>query len=193
MPSASLKPRDIPNLITGLRILLVVPVLGLLLQEHYALGLLLFFVAGLSDGVDGYLAKRFGWTSRLGSLLDPIADKLLLMGTVLALGWQGHLPAWLVLLVVLRDVVILGGALVYHYWVEPLQARPSRISKLNTLNQLALVLAIICDLGIRPLPDALLTILLYATALTTLWSGVGYSWQWGAQALKRRGRQHNGT
>jgi cardiolipin synthase len=99
MASLPVKPRDIPNLITGLRILLVAPFLWLLLEEHYGAALLLFVIAGISDALDGFLAKYYGWTSELGGLLDPIADKLLLMGAILALGWLNELPGWLVMLV----------------------------------------------------------------------------------------------
>ena len=90
-----MKWRDLPNLISVFRIVLVVPIEYLLLQQHYVSAMILFFLAGISDGLDGFLAKRFNWTSRLGSVLDPLADKLLLVCTYLVLGWLGHLPWWL--------------------------------------------------------------------------------------------------
>jgi cardiolipin synthase len=172
----------IPNLITLARILLVPPILWLVLQERFGAALLLFLVAGVSDGIDGFLAKRFGWTSWWGGILDPLADKLLLMGTVLALGWEGILPPWLVALIVLRDVVIVSGALAYHYFFEPVEATPLLISKLNTLMQIMLVLTVIFDRSIMALPDALLTTLFAATALTTLWSGAAYVVEWSRRA-----------
>ena len=141
--AAVLKLRDLPNLITGLRILMVAPLLWFLQQQQYAVALCLFIVAGASDGIDGFLAKHHGWTSRLGGILDPLADKLLLIGCIVTLSWLGDLPVWLVILVILRDLVIIGGALSYHYFIEPFQAEPLAISKANTLAQLALVLAII--------------------------------------------------
>ncbi len=151
-----LKARDIPNLITGLRILLVPPFLWLLLQERYGAALLLFVIAGISDALDGFLAKYYGWTSELGGLLDPIADKLLLIGAILALGWLNELPVWLVTLVILRDAVIVAGAVSYHLMIERVQASPLLISKLNTLMQLTLVFAVIVNYGMIPLPPRLL-------------------------------------
>ena len=103
--------RDIPNIISVLRIVLVVPIIVLMLEQQFAAALLLFFVAGLSDGLDGYLAKRNNWGSRLGSILDPLADKLLLISSYVALGWLGLIPVWLVAVVLIRDIVIVSGAL----------------------------------------------------------------------------------
>lgn len=177
-----LKTRDIPNLITSLRILLVPPFLWLLLQERYGAALLLFTVAGVSDALDGFLAKHYGWTSELGGLLDPLADKLLLIGAILALGWLRELPVWLVALVILRDVVIVTGAVGYHLMVERVQASPLLISKLNTLMQLTMVFVVIVHYGMMTLPSWLLTGWIYVTALTTVWSGTAYVWQWGQRA-----------
>src|SRR3990172_3309285 len=102
--------KDIPNIISLLRMALVPPVVILLLNGYYGWALLVFVSAGLSDGLDGYLAKRFGWRSRLGAILDPLADKLLLVASYLTLGWLGQLPLWLVAVVVGRDIVIVAGA-----------------------------------------------------------------------------------
>ncbi len=193
MAPRSLEPRDIPNLITTLRILLVVPFLWLLLEERYGPALALFVIAGVSDALDGFLAKYYGWTSELGGLLDPIADKLLLLGAILALGWLNELPGWLVALVIGRDLVIVGGALAYHLLVERLQAAPLMISKLNTLTQLVLVCAIIIHYGLIPLPEAVLDTLIYLTALTTIWSGAAYVWRWGWLAWSKSRRSPAGS
>ncbi|MBS1224087.1 MAG: CDP-alcohol phosphatidyltransferase [Proteobacteria bacterium] len=184
MASLIFKPRDIPNLITGLRILLVAPFLWLLLEECYGAALALFVIAGVSDALDGFLAKYYGWTSELGGLLDPIADKLLLIGAILALGWLRELPGWLVALVIGRDLVIVGGAVAYHLRVERFHAAPLMISKLNTLVQLALVCAVIVHYGLTPLPGWLLTGAIGLTALTTVWSGAAYVWHWGRLARR---------
>ncbi|HOB61533.1 MAG TPA: CDP-alcohol phosphatidyltransferase family protein [Candidatus Competibacteraceae bacterium] len=189
MAPLPLRARDIPNLITGLRILLVAPFLWLLLEERYGAALLLFVIAGVSDALDGFLAKYYGWTSELGGLLDPIADKLLLMGAILALGWLGELPGWLVALVILRDLIIVGGSISYHLLIERFQASPLPISKLNTFMQLGLVCAVIVHYGVLPLPPWSLTALIGLTALTTAWSGVAYIGCWGRLAwLKTRAR-----
>ena len=101
-----MKPSDIPNLITVVRILLVVPVAWALLQQQYVIALVLFFVAGVSDGLDGFLAKQFNWTSRLGAILDPLADKALLVTCYAALAWVGLLPVWLLVLVVDDSITV---------------------------------------------------------------------------------------
>ena len=181
-----LQARHIPNLITGLRIVLVAPFLWLLLEERYGPALLLFIIAGVSDGLDGFLAKYFGWTSELGGLLDPLADKLLLMGAMLALGWLNELPVWLVALVVTRDVIIVIGAVSYHWLIERFSAAPLPVSKINTLLQLLLVLAVIVHYGMVALPDGLIDGLIGLTALTTVWSGAAYIRRWGRQAMSWR-------
>lgn len=177
--------RDLPNLITGLRILLVAPFLWFLFKEAYGPALLLFSLAGLSDALDGFLAKRYGWTSELGGLLDPLADKILLIGAILTLAWLGELPVWLAVLVVARDGIIVGGAVLYHLRIERFQAAPLLISKLNTLLQLLLTGAVILHYGLLPLPAWLLAGLLYLTALTTVWSGAVYVWRWGRLARQK--------
>ena len=180
-----LEPRDIPNLLTVLRILLTVPVAWLLLTRHYSSALALFAFAGISDGLDGYLAKHYGWESRLGSLLDPLADKLLLVLAFIALGWIGLIPIWLVVLVIARDLVIVSGAVYYHFQVERLEAAPSLLSKLNTLVQILLVILVVCDAGPLPLPDVLIDGLIWAVLATTVLSGVTYVFVWTRRAKQR--------
>jgi cardiolipin synthase len=180
--------RDIPNLITLARLLLVPPIVVALLSDRYDVALALFVAAGASDALDGFLAKRFDWTSRLGGLLDPIADKLLLVSCYLALTWQGLLPVWLTVLVIGRDVVILAGAVLYHTLIERLEAAPSVISKLNTLTQLLLAVAVLFNYGAQALPAGWLDLLIHAVFATTLLSGIDYVWTWGWRAWnKKRG------
>jgi cardiolipin synthase len=176
------KARDIPNLITVGRILLVPPVVWALLQEKYSLALLLFFVAGASDALDGFLAKRYDWTSRLGALLDPLADKALLVSCYAVLTWNGLLPVWLLVLVLLRDLVIVSGAVVYHFRIERLEAEPTLISKLNTLMQILLVLLVIVYQAFHWGDPAWLGTLVYLVTLTTIWSGIDYVVIWGRRA-----------
>ncbi len=184
----ALKPRNIPNVLTILRLFLIVPIIWLLLQERFGETLVLFVIAGATDGIDGFLAKQFGWTSALGSILDPLADKALLTSTILVLGWQENLPSWLVVMVVLRDVLIVLLAIGYHYLVEPLKPEPIFISKINTLFQILLVLTILFSNGAVPLPTTLIMLLVYCVGLTTLLSGLTYGWKWGRRALQRRGQ-----
>jgi cardiolipin synthase len=174
--------RDIPNVITLFRIVLVLPVIYLLLKREFSYALVLFFVAGLSDGLDGYLAKRNNWTSRLGSILDPLADKLLLVFSYLALGWLGEIPMWLVIAVMARDVVIVVGAIAYHELIGQYDMMPSWISKTNTFFQIILVLAVVFSAGAYKLPPWSLDSLVYTVAVTTTLSGINYVWVWGRRA-----------
>ncbi|MGD8615148.1 MAG: CDP-alcohol phosphatidyltransferase family protein [Gammaproteobacteria bacterium] len=179
-----MRARDIPNLITLGRILLVAPTGWALVQQHYPLALTLFMVAGLSDGVDGFLAKHYNWTTRLGALLDPLADKALLVCSYAALTWTGLLPVWLFVLIILRDIVIVSGAAVYHFRIARLEAAPTRISKLNTVLQILLVLLIIFgQLSPWVNPDWV-GLLVYVVALTTLWSGLDYVVTWSRRARR---------
>lgn len=177
-----MKRSDIPNLITGARIFLVPPTMWALLEHHYSVALTLFFVAGASDGLDGFLAKHYGWTSRLGALLDPLADKALLISCYLALTWTGLLPLWLVALVLLRDVVIVSGAMVYHFRIARLDADPTLISKLNTLMQITLVLLVIVQQATGWGEPGWIQILIYVVAVTTIWSGIDYVVTWSRRA-----------
>ena len=177
-----MKRSDIPNLITVIRILLVVPVGWALLQQQYLLALVLFFVAGASDGLDGFLAKQFGWTSRLGAILDPLADKALLVTCYAALAWVGLLPVWLLALVVARDLVIVAGAVVYNFHIERLEAAPTLISKLNTLLQILLVLVIITQQLNDWFAPVWVTALIYAVTVSVVWSGLDYVITWGRRA-----------
>jgi cardiolipin synthase len=180
----SLQPKDLPNLISALRLVAVGPVVYLLISEQYAWGLLLFALAGLSDGVDGFLAKRYGWQSRLGGILDPLADKALLICCYLVLGAMGLIPLWLTLAVVLRDLIIVCGGLLYHYLVAKVQTTPIFLSKINTLVQIVLVVAVIADAGPLPLPGPWIATLIWACLATTLLSGLLYVLVWGSMARR---------
>lgn len=180
-----MKASDIPNIITVFRFLLVPPLVLLLLQEQFGLGLLIFGVAGFSDGLDGYLAKRFNWTSRLGALMDPLADKLLLVSSFITLGWLERIPLWLVSVVILRDLVIVVGALLYNFRIERLEADPSMVSKLNTFTQIMLVLAVLLSQVVKGVPYLWMDVLLYCVLVTTLWSGFDYVWRWSRRAWRK--------
>jgi cardiolipin synthase len=183
-----LAPRDIPNLISIARILMVAPLVVLLLHRRFDVALALFLLAGLSDALDGFLAKHYHWQSRLGGILDPLADKLLLVATTLSLGWLGILPLWLVGLVLARDLIIVFGALAYDVLIAEIQPEPTPISKLNTLLQILLVLTAIFGVAVMPVPNGLMQGLIGAVALTTLASGVLYVMDWSHRA-RRNGRK----
>lgn len=174
-----LRARHIPNIISLLRVLLVYPVAHFLLTGRYDLALALFIVAGLSDAVDGFLAKHFHWQSKLGSLLDPLADKLLLL-TCFILGAQlGLLPMWVTAAVVARDAVILGGATAYYFLLHPFEGHPHWTSKVNTFLQLVLIVAVLFHHGVTALPSFLMNTLTGLVLLTTALSGVIYVMVWG--------------
>jgi len=177
--------RDLPNLITIFRFFMVPPVIWLLLQERFTGALVLFALAGFSDALDGFLAKRYDWTSRLGERMDPLADKALLVSSYLALGWLQIIPAWLVLLVIVRDVVILVGAITYYFHIEQVDADPTFVSKLNTFAQILLVIAMVLNQDIWPLPPAWIPVLIYSVTATTILSGIDYVWTWGLRAWKK--------
>jgi cardiolipin synthase len=168
-----------------LRIALVAPILMLILQGGFGWALALFWLAGFSDGVDGYLAKRFNWHTRLGALLDPIADKLLVAGLFITLAYTGHIPVWLAATVILRDVVIIAGATAYNFLVRPVQGEPTRVSKLNTALQLLFLLFVISRAGFGWPDEISITILGASVLITVIISGVDYVWSWSRRA--RRG------
>jgi cardiolipin synthase (CMP-forming) len=177
--------RDIPNIISLLRLLAVIPIVFLLLEHRYGWALVLFAAAGISDGLDGFLAKRFGWRSRLGGILDPLADKVLLVACFLVLGTLSLIPVWLVVAAVFRDLLITGGALLYNYRVEELEAAPIVASKVNTVLQILLVVLVMADAGPVPLPDWLISFLVWACLGTVLVSGAQYVWIWGGKARRK--------
>lgn len=172
----------IPNAISLLRIALVIPILMSILYAEYGWALALFFFAGFSDGLDGYLATRFGWQTRLGGLLDPVADKLLVAGLFITLAWVQQIPAWLAAIVILRDVVIFSGAVAYNFLIEPVRGEPTRISKLNTALELMFLLFVLCRAGFG-WPDAItITVLGASILVTVVISGLDYVVSWSRRA-----------
>jgi cardiolipin synthase len=177
--------KDIPNLISIMRIVLVGPVVWALATEQYVLALILFAVAGISDGLDGFLAKHFHWESRLGSLLDPIADKLLLVASFATLTWLGLLPLWLLWLVLARDLIIISGGLVYHYWIGQFELTPLWSSKINTVLQIALVLLVLIQQQWLPGLQLVVTIGLWLVVASVINSGTEYVLVWGKRAWRQ--------
>lgn len=165
----------LPNLICVLRIVITVPIVWLLVGGQYELALFLFLAAAASDGLDGWLAKTFGWTSEAGKVLDPLADKLLLVSVFITLALVGLVPAWLAAVAVARDVVIGVGAGVYRWLFGPLDGRPTRLSKLNTLVQLLFIVAVIGQAGYPLVPQWIVLALGAAVFVTTVISGVDYT------------------
>jgi cardiolipin synthase len=161
------KLKYIPNMICVARIILVAPIVWSLLEERYALALGLILIAGLSDALDGYLARRFDWRTRLGGLLDPAADKFLMFSAFVTLAWIGLVPAWFSAVVVGRDVIIIGGTIVYQLTVAPIHGEPTGTSKLNTVLQILFVLMTITNAWLAQPPKFALH-LLGAAILATI-------------------------
>jgi cardiolipin synthase len=181
----------LPNAITILRMLLVVPLAWLIVEHRYVAALGVAAAAGASDALDGFIARRGGWRSRLGGLLDPIADKLLLTVAFIALAVVGGLPGWLALLVVCRDLVIVVGAIAYHAIVGRFDAAPSRLSKWTTLVQIVCVLFVLVNLsGLSLRLSALfpqwLAELYLLTAALTVASGIHYIVVWGVRTWRNK-------
>ena len=172
----------LPNAISLFRIALIPPVLFLVVQAQYGWALALFFIAGFSDGVDGYLAVRFDWQSRLGGLLDPAADKLLMIGIFVTLAWGGHIPVWLAAAVIGRDAIIVVGALAYNYVFEPVEGEPTRISKVNTALQILFVLFVLSRAGYGWPAEITITLLGAAVFVTVVISGTDYVLSWTQRA-----------
>ncbi len=177
--------RDIPNLISVFRILLVIPVVLALLDDQFGLAMILFAIAGASDGLDGFLAKHYHWESRLGSILDPLADKLLLVASFASLVWLGLLPAWLLWLVLGRDIVIVAGGLAYHYLLGQYTLLPLWSSKANTLFQILLVLAVIIQHYAGLSIELWINIGIWLVVLSVLISGMEYIIVWGRKAWRQ--------
>ena len=179
---------NLPNLITLGRLLLVPLAIWLILDASYAVAFWVFVAAGLSDGLDGFIAKRFDRRTRLGALLDPIADKTLLVSVFVTLGWVGALPKWIVILVVFRDVMIIGGFLLIQTTAAPKRFDPIQISKLNTLGQIALVGFVLArnGIGFGAAAGGLEFYLTIVVAATTVLSGLCYLVRW-ARILSRTG------
>lgn len=175
--------RHLPNLICLLRIALIWPIVRELNAGNYVPAFLLFGVAAVSDGLDGYLAKRFGWQSELGKFLDPIADKLLLTIVFVTATWLGFVPEWLTAAAVARDILIASGAAVYMVWFGPLRGRPTVLSKINTALQLGYLLGVMVDQASGFVPDEMLLAIAVITFITTVLSGAQYVIEFTRRAL----------
>ncbi len=177
--------RQIPNVISSIRILLVVPIAAALAHRQLALTIALFAVAALSDVADGFLAKRYGWQTGLGAILDPAADKILLVTVFVTLAYVKLVPVWLMAAAVMRDAVIVGGALAYRRWIGPLKVHPTIISKLNTLCQAAFILAVVGHVEFAVPPGPVIMALGALVFVTVVISGLDYVLVYGQRALAR--------
>jgi len=183
---ALLRVAYVPNLICLLRIFLVVPIVLLLLEQRYQQALVLIVLAGLSDGLDGFLARRFNWVTRIGGLLDPLADKLLFVSVFASLSWTGLVPGWLFGVVVARDIIIVAGAFAFEWLIAPVEPKPSKVGKLNTAMAL-LYLFFVINAQIFGWPPAVSILLTGAGVFViSLVSGLDYVLTWSRIAMRHR-------
>jgi cardiolipin synthase (CMP-forming) len=169
---------SLPNLITLGRILLVPVVVWAISSGQMWIAFVLFLAAGVSDAVDGFLAKRFGMTSELGSYLDPLADKVLIVSIYVALGINGVIPGWLVILVVSRDIMIVGAVMLSWLIGSPVKVKPLLVSKLNTVAQIAFACVVLGSLGFNIEAHGLTMVLMGLVAALTLLSVAAYVREW---------------
>ena len=168
----------IPNFITLLRFLMVPAVVYALLVGEMLPAFVIFVIAGLSDGVDGFIARHFDQQSELGAYLDPVADKLLLVTVFIMLAILGFLPQWLAVLVVSRDVLIVMAVLVSSLMAQPVDMNPILVSKANTAIQIALLSLVLAELALGIRLGELTTILIYVVAALTILSAAAYFKVW---------------
>ncbi|TQF77184.1 CDP-alcohol phosphatidyltransferase family protein [Elioraea sp. Yellowstone] len=168
----------LPNVITLARLFAVPLAVWLILQREMALAFWLFVAAGVSDAVDGFIAKRFGARSHVGAVLDPVADKALLVSVYVTLGASGFLPSWLVILVVFRDVLIVGGVLTLYVLGQEPAIRPLFVSKANTAMQILLAAAVLLHAAYGVPSAGVVAALIWTVAATTLASGAAYVARW---------------
>jgi cardiolipin synthase (CMP-forming) len=187
---------SLPNAISIARLLAVPVMVWFIVSDRLDAAFWLFVAAGISDGVDGFIAKRFNAESQLGRYLDPIADKTMLVCIYVTLGLEDRLSSWLVILVVFRDALIVGGALLSQVLEHSLSVRPLYISKVNTVAQIVLAAVVLADVGLLVPEFPLVSVLEYAVAATTAISGALYLMRWlsgAAEAMDGVAREGRGA
>jgi len=175
--------RQIPNILSLARLFMVVPVVFAIAQGHYGTALWVFLLAGFTDAIDGFIARKYAWQSELGSLLDPLADKTMIVATFMSLALLKQIPLWLFLVVLFRDLIILAGVLIYHLRTSSKQMHPTIISKANTGLQVFLVLCVLINAQFANVPDMFLDLLIVSLLITSVFSCVRYI-QLGFQKVK---------
>ncbi|MBK9654306.1 MAG: CDP-alcohol phosphatidyltransferase family protein [Rhodanobacteraceae bacterium] len=184
MTQARSRLRHLPNALTILRLLMALPIAALVVADESVAAMSLFIAAGISDGLDGWLAKRYGWQTQLGGWLDPLADKALVLSVCTALMLHGDLPPWLFALIAIRDAVIVGGALAFHFNFAPLYAAPTLLGKLTTLAMLLLVVTLLWHNISGDVVVWLVDGLIYVCTALLLASGIDYVRRWSGKARR---------
>jgi cardiolipin synthase len=183
---------NVPNVITVARMLLIPVIAYLLVEKNYGWALAAFMAAAFSDFADGVIARHYRLVSEFGARLDPIADKLTMFTATVLLAWQGWLPLWLAAAIVLRDVVIAGGAIAYRIVVGHVDMQPTWLSKINTALEFAALAGLLAHAAALIDGSAWLQPLFVLVCLTVTLSGAQYVWVWGRKAAAARRAQRGG-
>ena len=170
--------RHIPNLLTLLRMTAAPALILCLTDRNYGLGAMLFLVAAVTDALDGWIAKKFDCVTQLGAILDPIADKMLIITAYIVLSLLGDIPLWLVLIVGFRDLGIVGGYLILQIIRTEMPPQPSILSKLNTVAQIAFVLLVMVNRISWVSLSEIVAVVLWLVTITTILSGIHYMYRW---------------
>jgi len=178
--------RLIPNALTVLRLLLALPVGWLILDQQYGPALALGLIAGLTDAVDGWLARRLNAYSAFGAVLDPVADKVLMFVVFICLAMVGLIPWIVTLVVVTRDVIILAGATAYHGLIDELEVEPTALSKTNTFVQISYGVLVLVAALLAGFPSSALFAAALLVVAIGLVSGADYVINWSKRAMHRR-------
>lgn len=168
----------LPNFITIARFVMVPLIIMVMINGDMLTAFVLFVLAGISDGLDGFIARHFNQKSELGAWLDPIADKFLLVSVFIMLGWLGVLPNWLVILAVSRDAMIIAAVVLSSLLDNPVEMRPLLVSKANTMMQIILLVIVLADLAGLARLDCIIGWMVYAVAVLTIASASAYLVTW---------------
>lgn len=179
----------LPNTITITRIFAMIPLVWYMLEKNYEYALYIALAAGFSDMLDGFLARRFGWEGKLGRILDPIADKFMMLCCYLLFAVQGLIPNWLLIVVLIRDISIITGGVFYHYAILKVDKEsPSLISKFNTTIQILLIVVILSHYSVYQFNILFIDVLIYLVTFFTVASGLHYVYYWGKKAVVENDR-----
>jgi cardiolipin synthase len=181
---------NLPNIISVLRLVAVPGVTWLILQQHWEAACWLFLAAAVSDGIDGLLARWLNQLTQLGAALDTIADKALGVVTLVMLTQAGAIPLWVTLAILLRDSIIVLGALSYRGLAGHLEIHPTWLGKTHMFAEFMLLAVVLAGLGKILMVDAWLTLLFVSVFVIAVISGVQYVWIWGAKARREREAVH---
>ncbi|MGR5148035.1 CDP-alcohol phosphatidyltransferase family protein [Photobacterium alginatilyticum] len=175
--------KQIPNILTTLRLILAVPICLLILERNYSTVLWIAFFAGVSDGLDGWLARKLDAISRFGTIADPLSDKAMLISAFIAFAIVGLVPVWVAVIVIVRDVIILVGAIAYHCLFGRYEVAPSFWGKASTFVQIAFALMLITQQVYPILPEIFFEIGLWLLISLVIISGGHYAFTWGKKSL----------